>query len=128
MFLRFVVSRRDPDSGRRQGLFQAGGELLARGELSQTEVDTIDDVRTWFGQNLEAPTRFSLSARPNRKGQALSWFRSTAIEHIGRMREYQLILEANGIAVETLMTERPGYVVYEDVYQVAAYPFADTPC
>lgn len=128
MFMRFVISRRDLDSGRRQGLFQAGRDLLARGELSRGEVDAIDEIRVWFGTHLEAPTRLSLSARPNRKGQALSWFRATATEHIGRMREYQLILEGHGIPVETLTTERPGYIVYEDEHQVAAYPFADTPC
>ena len=49
-------------------------------------------------------------------------------EHIGRMREYQRILEAHGIVVEMLVTQRPGYIVYEGAYQVAAYPFADTLC
>ena len=44
------------------------------------------------------------------------------------MREYQRILEAHGIVVEMLVTQRPGYIVYEGAYQVAAYPFADTLC
>ena len=44
------------------------------------------------------------------------------------MRECQRILEAHGIVVEMLVTQRPGYIVYEDAYQVAAYPFADTLC
>ena len=58
---------------------------------------------------------------------ALSWFRDTAHEHIGKMRDFALILERHGIAVRMIRTDRPGYVLYEDDYQVAAYPFADTP-
>jgi hypothetical protein len=38
-----------------------------------------------------------------------------------------LILEAHGVVVERIRTQRPGYIVYEDEHQVAAYPFADTP-
>lgn len=34
--------------------------------------------------------------------------------------------DAHGIEVEVLHTERPGYVVYEDEYQVAAEPFTET--
>ena len=36
------------------------------------------------------------------------------------------ILGEHGIVVETLETERPGYVVYEDDVQVVAEPFSDT--
>jgi hypothetical protein len=30
-------------------------------------------------------------------------------------------------AVKVIKTHRPGYVVYEDEFQIAAYPFSDTP-
>jgi hypothetical protein len=30
------------------------------------------------------------------------------------------------VAVEMITTERPGFLVYEDEYQVVAEPFADT--
>jgi hypothetical protein len=42
------------------------------------------------------------------------------------MREIVGILDAHGISVEVLHTARPGYVVYEDKYQVAAEPFSET--
>ena len=42
------------------------------------------------------------------------------------MRELVAILEAHDIAVEMLQTERPGYVVYEDTYQIVAEAFSDT--
>ena len=36
------------------------------------------------------------------------------------------ILETYDVAVDVLRTKRPGYVVYEDQYQVAAEPFSET--
>ena len=44
------------------------------------------------------------------------------------MHDYTRILNDNGLLTEMLNTRRPGYVVYEDDYQIVAYPFADTPC
>ncbi|HUH84044.1 MAG TPA: hypothetical protein VLX85_05515, partial [Stellaceae bacterium] len=65
------------------------------------------------------------SPRPHAKAQAISWFKDWANEHVARMRELQRVLEKHGVAVEVLTTERPGYIVYEDEFQVAAYPFRD---
>jgi hypothetical protein len=36
------------------------------------------------------------------------------------------ILESHGIVVDVIKTNRPGYVVYEDDFQVAAEPFSET--
>jgi hypothetical protein len=128
MFIRLVIGHLDRDSGRRQGLFQAGAELLSSGRMNGGDAERLETAYAWFKANLAVPTRFSLSARPHAKAQALSWFRGTANEHIRLMREYQTILGAYGLSVETLRTSRPGYVVYGDEHQVVAYPFADTPC
>jgi hypothetical protein len=37
-----------------------------------------------------------------------------------------VLLEHHGIATKKIRTDRPGYVVYEDAFQVAAVPFNDT--
>ena len=126
MFVRFVVKFLDPDSGRRQGLFQAAWKLRDSGRLNAADWRRLERIRDWFNENLEKPARLSLSARPNRKAQAISWFKSTAAEHIDKMRQLQRVLETHGIAVEMIRTRRPGYVLYEDDFQVAAYPFSDT--
>ena len=42
------------------------------------------------------------------------------------MREMAQILQDNGVVVETNITEKPGYIVYEDEYQVDAEPFNET--
>ena len=126
MFVRFVVDRIHPDSGRRTGIFQAAYQLRHSGSMTGYEHDRLAAALSWFNKNLDKPARLSWSSRPNRKAQAICWFKAGAAEHLARIREIQHILAQNGIVVEMITTRRPGYVVYEDDYQLAAYPFNDT--
>jgi len=128
MFIRFVIAGRDKGSGRRQGLFQAAAALRESGRMSAADLERLDELQRWFDEHLARPERFSLSPRAHRKAQAISWFRDSASDQIGRMRDYQALLESYEIAVEMLREKRPGYVVYEDEHQIVAYPFADTLC
>jgi hypothetical protein len=127
MFIRFVIEDIDHNSGRRQGLFQAAKKLKESGVVSGQDHDHLEEIRTWFNRNLRKPSRLEVSSRPNSKAQALSWFKDTAAEHIAKMREYQEILERYGMTVQIIKAKRLGYVLYEDEFQVAAYPFSDTP-
>jgi hypothetical protein len=47
-------------------------------------------------------------------------------DHIGKIREIIAILESYDVSVRMIKTERPGYVVYEDQFQIVAAPFADS--
>jgi hypothetical protein len=58
--------------------------------------------------------------KPNK---AISWFRHSADEHLNHVRELVAILQNHGIIVQLLKTDRVGYVVYEDEYQIVAEPF-----
>ncbi len=42
------------------------------------------------------------------------------------MRVMAHILEAHGVHTEMIKTPRPGYIVYEDEFQVTAEPFGET--
>jgi hypothetical protein len=126
MFMRFVIHKNDEDSGRRQGLFQAMSELRDVGTLDSHEQERYEEIYDWFRKHLKKPRSFTRSSKPHAKNVALSWFRDDATEHISRMREIVGILDAHDIAVDVLHTTRPGYVVYEDKYQVAAEPFSET--
>ena len=55
----------------------------------------------------------------------MCWFKPTATEHIAKVREISCILQQNGVYVRLIKAQRPGYVIYEDEYQVVAEPFAD---
>jgi hypothetical protein len=126
MFIRFVINNYDPDSGKRQGLFQAMSDLESAGKLLPYEQQIYDEIYDWFRHNLKKPRSLSKSAKPHAKNVAISWFKDTAKEHIDKIRSLVTILNSHGIVTDMIRSERPGYVVYEDEYQVAAEPFKET--
>jgi hypothetical protein len=126
MFVRFVIYKNDEDSGRRQGLFQALSDLEHKSSLLKHEQAQYDEIYEWFRKHLKKPSSFTRSSKPRAKNVALSWFKDTAIEHIAKMHALAQILEAHNISIDILQSERPGYLVYEDEFQVVAEPFKDT--
>jgi len=72
-----------------------------------------------------APQIFAI-IKTHAKNVALSWFKDSAIEHIRKMHGLAQILRAHDVHVEVIKTDRPGYVVYEDAYQITAEPFGDS--
>ena len=127
MYVRFVTNETHPDSGRRLGALNALCNLRDDGKLLPWEHDRAGEIMGWFDKYLKRPGSFNRSTRPHRVEKALSWFKDSADEHIGLMREMAGILESHGVVVEVITTDRPGYITYEDEYQIAAEPFADTP-
>jgi hypothetical protein len=127
MYLRFVIDKIHPYSGRRLGILHAVRYLRDDGKLLQWEYDRADEIVGWFNEYLERPGPFNRSSRPHRLEKALSWFKDSARHHIDMMREMVAILESHGIPVTVLTTDRPGYITYEDEYQIVAEPFAETP-
>jgi len=126
MYIRFVVNEIDEDSQKRLGIFHAIRYLRDDGKLSSYEEAHMNEVMDWFADNLEKPNRFSRAKRKKPVGKAISWFEDNAIEHISKMREIMLVLKSHGIQVDMIKTERPGYIVYEDEFQVTAESFGET--
>jgi hypothetical protein len=126
MYLRFVVADIDEGSGKELGVFHAVGNLRRAGKLQPYEEERHDLIRQWFNEHLERPTRFTSSKPPyyRKSSKAISWFKDDAHDHINRVRELVTILQNHGISVQMLKTERIGYIVYEDEYQIVAEPFA----
>lgn len=125
-YLRFVVPDIDGDSLAELGVFHAVWNLRDRGMLDTHEEEEHDRIRNWFEQNLKVPDRFTTSKPPyhRRKSKAISWFKSSAHEHVSNIRALVAILKAHGVPVRMIRTRRVGYVVYEDEYQTVAEPFA----
>jgi hypothetical protein len=118
-YIRFVIGRTDEDSHVGQGIFQAAAQALEWRTITGSDADELNELRAWFNENLEKPSSFG---RANLH-RGICWFRTEASEHISRMWEMVRILERNGIFVKKLRTDRPGYVVYEDEFQILAEPF-----
>ena len=130
MYLRFVVPHIDEDSERMVGVFHAVWDLRVRGLLYPYEEEQHDALRHWFSWWLRRPTRFTVAKPPywRKKNKAICWFRDSAETHIWQIWGMVAILQDHGVPVHMLKAKRVGYVVYEDEYQVAAVPFAETRC
>ena len=127
-YLRFVVADIHNESGKELGVFHAVLRLRERGKLHAHEEELHDLIRQWFNANLERPARFTASKPPHyrKPNKAISWFKDTATEHISHMRDLVGILENHGAVVQMLKTERVGYIVYQDEFQIVAEPFGDS--
>jgi hypothetical protein len=127
MFVRYVIPCRDEDSHCLTGVFQAAFSLRDRGLLDRDEARRFEGLRQWFNLRLPVPDRFCRSRGRQAHRQAICWFKQDAAEYLGKVRALATLLEQHGIPTRVLRTRRPGYIVYEDNYQVAAVPFRDTP-
>jgi hypothetical protein len=123
MLFRFAILQKDKRSQSGQGLFHAAESLRANKQLAEDEDALVREIFDWFNRKLPHPTRFARAARPHAECKGISWFKDTAEGFISRMEELAVVLAEHGHVVERLTTERPGYVVYEDQYQVVAEPF-----
>jgi|SRR5579863_110052 len=54
---------------------------------------------------------------------SLSWFKDSAKEHIKKIQDLIEIAEHYDIVIERIASKNPGYIVFEDEYQVSAVPF-----
>jgi hypothetical protein len=108
MFIRFVVACRLRDEGR------------------LVESSRFEAIGQWFNLHLPVPSRFRRSGGRQARRQAICWFRADATVQLGKVRELAALLDRHGVLTRKMRTRRPGYVVYEDPFQVAAVPFRDT--
>jgi hypothetical protein len=118
-YVRFVIGRKDEDSHVEQGVFQAAAQALETHNITGSDAEELNELRAWFNENLEAPTSFGR----NTLRLGICWFKTNSVEHISHIWELVRILERNGIYVRKIRTDRPGYVIYEDEWQIVAEPF-----
>ena len=89
MFLRFVTSYLDEESHQELGVFHAAGNLRDSGLLSEHDEEILQEIRDWFNDNLEKPAKFTNAKLPHyrKRKNGISWFKASAQEHIGKIRE-----------------------------------------
>ena len=119
--------RRNEDSGYRQGFLGAAVDLQRDERLPISDHDKLAAMGRWFDEHLPRPDRFTRKRNAShKKTLGLSWFKDSAHEHLRVAREMIEILGHHGVVIQAIETERPGYIVYEDDYQIVAEPFSDT--
>lgn len=125
-YIRFVTESIDKNSGKRRGIFQAMYALIDKNELRPHELAELRCLEKWFKDKLASPDRFARNRKSNAAPKAISWFKSSATEHLDRMHAICRILNEHDISTEMITSKRPGYIVFEDEHQIAAVPFAET--
>ena len=118
-YIRFVIGHKDEDSHVEQGIFQAAARAIEWETVTGADADELNTLRTWFSENLEKPTSFGRG----KLNLGICWFKVAASDHINRIWQLIRILERHGIYVKKIKTDKPGYIVYEDDWQVVAEPF-----
>ena len=113
-YLRFAVGRIHERSRQQLGVFQAAYELRDAAGRGSDAGRMLRPLFEWFGENLRAPDVIS---------PAIFWFKSDASDCISRIWELVHVLKSHDHLVWMMRNERPGRIVYEDAFQVAAIPF-----
>ena len=122
MFIRFIAEFKNEDDELEKGVFQAAGFIRQSHKTYDYDKNHLLELKDWFNQNLEKPNRFNKAKRKNGLNVSLSWFKSSATEHLQKMYEMKVILDKYEIEVTIIKRENPGYIIYEDEYQVSTLP------
>lgn len=124
MYLRFTTQFTNPFGETETGIFLALRFLRDDYPATQNEdIARLKQISVWFNKHLEKPTRFSNAGNKNPANISLSWFKDSAKEHIRRIQQLIEIFQKYGIFIERISTKNPGYIVYEDEFQISAIPY-----
>ena len=123
MYLRFITEYVDKNGDIDRGIFNVLRFIREDSATQDDDADLLKNLMNWFNNNLDAPDKFSNATNKNPESISLSWFKDSAKKHIGKIYEIRGLLSKYGIEVEVLTTKTPGYIIYEDDYQISAIPF-----
>ncbi|MCZ6817816.1 MAG: hypothetical protein O7F76_14110 [Planctomycetota bacterium] len=100
------------------GVLQAAFELRDSGKLETHESAWLEKELDWLEVHLESPA----CLREPGTHRAISWFHPRAKRAIEKTRSIVALLEEHGVRVRMVTTDDPGTIVYEDAWQIVAYP------
>jgi len=124
MYLRFTTQFIDIDGELETGIFMALRYLRDDHSLTKDEdIKKLKELSGWFNGNLEKPTRLSKGTSKLNADVSLSWFKDSAKQHIKKIQDFIEIAERYDIIIDRIASKNPGYIVFEDEYQVSAVPF-----
>jgi hypothetical protein len=116
VLLRFVTTRIDENSHRPRGVLVASYSLLDSGLLGSDEWKRLREILDWFNAHLPHPPKGFVA------GRAIFWFKSTATGSISRIWGLVYLLRHHSYLVEVHKCRHLANIIYEDEFQVAAYP------
>ena len=124
MYIRFTTQFINPYGELETGIFMALKYLRDDYTLTKDEdINKLKELSQWFNRNLEKQTRFSKGTSKHNVNVSLSWFKDSAKEHLKKIQDLIEIAEEYDIIINRIASKNPGYVVFEDEYQISAVPF-----
>jgi len=118
-YVRFEGLVQNEGTSSRLGIFQLAHELKDSLQLSTYEENELRRHLEWMDKNLTAPDL--LQKREHHR--AIFWFKDTAAEPLKRIWAIKQILKEWDIWIDQIKVSKPGVIIYEDEWQVAAKPY-----
>lgn len=112
------------------GVIGAAYELLRQDATSHELRRELEYWIEWFEENLPVPDRFNRTKSKGwyrRETRGIAWLRTSAADHLAAMADLAACIAKCGHATAEVRSERVGYVIYQDEFQLIAEPFRDTP-
>jgi hypothetical protein len=106
----------------RTGIFSAALDLRDEDSLADCECAQLCELLRWFDEYLPEPTSFTRARRTSCVRHGVCWFKHSARMHLAQIWQMVALLERNGIWIRMLKAHWPGYVIYEDDWQIVAVP------
>ena len=126
MYIRFETADLDRLTGKRLGLLSVAWWHVKHGEMAEQDRAGVKELLDWFSDRLGEPDKFSCSSKPRAFCDGISWFKDTAEAHIRKGFELAHALR-DYADVEVVRSENPGYVLFEDDFQVVVQAFREEP-
>lgn len=124
MFLRFIGTEIDLRTGQPSGLMTLAYELRDSVKINLADAAQLQAHLAWIQQTIPIPTRFARRRNGyHKEAHGLSWVKADSGEFVRHLHAIADILARCDISVDVVRTARPGYIVYEDDWQVVAEPF-----
>jgi len=114
-FIRFIVTTDHPSQTRCTGVVASLRIAGEEGQLPAYHMEYAEEIFSKLNRDLPCPPFDDNSWR-----DCVSWFKNIPSSHewISLFRDIIAILEDSDFQVRTLMTDKPGMIVYEDEFQV----------
>jgi hypothetical protein len=116
MYIRFVVGTNRDCPTTQAGVVTELRFLRDSGSLPDYEVEHVNEIFECLNEVLPCPPFLGSDWPPD----AISWFKDSAQDMIRTFREIVALLEEYGRPVRTIVTDKPGMILYEDAFQVVA--------
>ena len=122
MYLRFTTEFTNEWNESATGVFQAIKFLINDEQTFDYDRQRLKEIRGWFNLELERPKKFNKHSNRHKTEIAISWFKDSATKHIEKMYDMIPIFENYNLQIKIIKRGNPGYIVYQDEFQVVTMP------